>query len=71
MRELWLDAVGRWEATRRLIRAAADHFRQPVPRTRAARVAMVLGVGINPRWGITVRLRRSPGPPDGGLRLVA
>jgi hypothetical protein len=73
----WLNALGRWEAERERGRRLEGLLRVPVKRLRGRWEAAVSGVGINPRWRVSVRLRRRPGPPDGGgeavpaLRLVA
>ena len=67
-REGWLSVVERQE---RLREAALGWCRQGPPGKRYSRLELaVYAVGINPSWGIVVRLRRPP-TPDGGLRLVA
>jgi hypothetical protein len=73
----WLNALGRWEAERADGRRIAELLDRPLQRLRGVREAAVSGVGINPRWRVSVRLRRRPVPPGGGgeavpaLRLVA
>ncbi len=66
MTEHWLNALGRWEAERAEGQRLAELVRAEPRRLRGRWEAAVVGVGINPRWRVSVRVRRRPGPPDGG-----
>jgi hypothetical protein len=72
MSDFWLRPLAEREREIAVYRAYIEGWLAGSPdMTRTPREWATRWVGINPSWGITVRLRWQPPPPNGGLRLVA